>query len=639
MVCDFKSLRSIGILTSLSFGIAACGGGGGSSPPDTTPNAFTLAASVGAEISAAVTSNTITVGGIDAASAISVTGGEYSVNSGAFTGTAGTVTNGQMVQVRGTSSDMFDQTATVRLTIGGVSGDFVITTRMIDETPDAFTFTPVTGAMLSTAVTSNAITVAGIDNSAGISIADGEYRIGTGTFTSTAGTVDNGQSVEVRRTSAATVSTDAATTLTIGGVAGTFTITTLADAVNPTASIVFPPPASMTEGTTVTVRGTAADDSSGVSSVMVNGVAATATDPNGSFDTWSIEDFPLTASSDNTLTVVVTDAAANTNSNAASVMVKSDAMMGDFPDSNNPLSWPVSIALDADRNRLLVGDRELDAILTVDLATGARGVLSDPTTPDNTNLFNSPEGLLIDSANNRAWVGDISADIVFEVDLVSGARTIKSSDTIPDANLPFNSPREMIIDPNNSARLLVSDQAFGITAMDISLGTRTVFSSATRNGGVPDTANDISSGKGLVFDSVNNRLLVVDSDFSRVLSVDPMTGARTIFSDATRPNADAPLLDDPRTLVLDRERNRLLVNNDGAVDGLIAVDLTSGVRSIFSSPAAPNGINAFMQPEEVFYDGSLGYAFVVDRILDAVLAVDIISGERVFVSRGDTVEP
>lgn len=652
MVCDLKSLRSICILTSASFIIAACGGSGGGGsptptpvPPDTTPNTFTLAPSGGAEISTVITSDAITVAGINAATAISVAGGEYSINSGTFTAAAGTVTNGQMVQVRGTSSDMFDQTATVRLTIGGVSGDFVITTRMLDTTPDAFTFTAATGAALSAVVTSNAITVAGIDNSAPISITDGEYSIDSGTFTTSAGTVDDGQSVQVRRTSSSTVSTDVSTTLDIGGVTSTFTITTLADGTDPQATIAFPPPVSMTEGTTVNIRGTASDDASGVSSVMVNGVAATATGPSGSFDTWEIENLPLTADSDNTLTVAVSDAAGNTNSTAASVMVKSDTAMGDFPDSNNPLSRPVSIALDADRNRLLVGDRDLDAILTVDMATGARGVLSDSTTPDNTNPLNSPEGLLVDSANNRVWVGDLTDDTVFEVSLINGARTITSNDTIPDTNLPFNSPTEMIVDPNDSNRLLISDSSFGITAMDITTGVRTVFSSHTRGGGVPDALNNISGARGIVYDSVDNRLFVVDNNLKRVLSVDPMTGARTIFSEDGMPNADAPLFDDPKSLVLDRERNRLLVNDDEdnsnpqpSIKGLIAVDLTTGSRSIFSDPTTPDDINEFMEPEEVFYDDSLGYALVIDRILDAVLAVDIVSGERVFISRGDSAD-
>ncbi|WP_086931516.1 hypothetical protein [Agarilytica rhodophyticola] len=641
MVCDLKSLRSICILTSASFIIAACGGSGGGGsptptpvPPDTTPNTFTLTPSGGAEISTVITSDAITVAGINAATAISVAGGEYSINSGTFTAAAGTVTNGQMVQVRGTSSDMFDQTATVRLTIGGVSGDFVITTRMLDTTPDAFTFTAATGAALSAVVTSNAITVAGIDNSAPISITDGEYSIDSGTFTTSAGTVDDGQSVQVRRTSSSTVSTDVSTTLDIGGVTSTFTITTLADGTDPQATIAFPPPVSMTEGTTVNIRGTASDDTSGVSSVMVNGVAATATGPNGTFDTWEIENLPLTADSDNTLNVVVSDAAGN--STTTSVMVKSDTAMGDFPDSNNPLSFPSGIAFDSARNLIYISDRDLKAIFSVNLMTGVREILSDNMTQNISTPLDLPEGLLIDETNEILWVSDALAGTIFEVRLNGGLREVKSSSTVPDSILPFSAPREMILDPNDASRLLVSDQNFGITTMNIAGGGRTVFSSQRPDRGpVPstDTSNRILNARGIVFDDADNRLFLVDSQLLLIYSLDPLTGARTIFSDAM-----TPAFDDPRTLVIDRERNRLLVNNDGAIDGLIEVDLDTGTRLIFSDSTTPDNVNAFSQPEEIHYDDSLGYAFVVDRILDAVLAVDIVSGERVFISRGDSVD-
>ena len=49
-------------------------------------------------------SNAVTVSGINAAAAISITGGEYSIGGGAYTSSAGTVSNGQALTVRLTSS-------------------------------------------------------------------------------------------------------------------------------------------------------------------------------------------------------------------------------------------------------------------------------------------------------------------------------------------------------------------------------------------------------------------------------------------------------------------------------------------------------------------------------------------------------
>ena len=75
--------------------------------------------------------------------------------------------------------------------------------------------------------------VAGINAPATISVTDGEYSIDGGAFTPAAGMIDSGQTVAVRHTSSASNSTDTTTTLTIGGVAGTFTSITVAPAGNP----------------------------------------------------------------------------------------------------------------------------------------------------------------------------------------------------------------------------------------------------------------------------------------------------------------------------------------------------------------------------------------------------------------------
>jgi hypothetical protein len=98
-----------------------------------------------------------------------------------------------------------------------------------DTTPNAFSFTDVTGVPLNTQETSNTITVGGINDASPISVTGGSYSVGcTATFTATAGTINNGQTVCVRHTSSASYSTATNTVLTIGGVPDTFTSTTAA---------------------------------------------------------------------------------------------------------------------------------------------------------------------------------------------------------------------------------------------------------------------------------------------------------------------------------------------------------------------------------------------------------------------------
>lgn len=199
---------------------------------DTTPAPFYFTDQTDVALATVVTSNTITVGGINASTAISITGGKYSRNGGAFTSASGSVYNGDTVRARQTSSSSYSTTTNTVLTIGGVKDTFSVTTQTggADTTPDAFGFAAQTGVALNTVVTSIAATITGINAPAPVSVSGGSYSINGGAFTSAAGSLNNGDSVRVRLTSSSQHSTQTTATLTIGGVQGIFQVTTLADA-------------------------------------------------------------------------------------------------------------------------------------------------------------------------------------------------------------------------------------------------------------------------------------------------------------------------------------------------------------------------------------------------------------------------
>ncbi len=97
-----------------------------------------------------------------------------------------------------------------------------------DPTPEPFLFTDQVDVVEGTQITSNTVTVAGINFAVPISVVGGQYSIGcTGSFTGTAGTILNGQSVCVRHVSAIAQTTATNTTLTVGSYSDTFTSTTL----------------------------------------------------------------------------------------------------------------------------------------------------------------------------------------------------------------------------------------------------------------------------------------------------------------------------------------------------------------------------------------------------------------------------
>src|SRR5690606_22431244 len=130
---------------------------------DTTPDAFSFAAVTGANLDALISSDPVTISGINAPAAVTITGGEYAINDGAWASEPGSISAGQAIRVRVQSSDAFETETSATVTVGGVDAIFSITTAPEDTTPDAFTFTAVTSAERDVMVTSNAITVAGIN--------------------------------------------------------------------------------------------------------------------------------------------------------------------------------------------------------------------------------------------------------------------------------------------------------------------------------------------------------------------------------------------------------------------------------------------------------------------------------------------
>ena len=177
-----------------------------------------------------VTSNAVTLAEIGTNVPISIIDGLFSVNGAPVTNLPTTVKDGDIVTVRVTASANFGVTTTATLTVGGINKTFSVTTAFANTAPAAFVFNSQAGVALGTVVTSNSITVSGINAPAPISIVGGLYSVNGLTFTNALGTVKNGDVVVVQQTVSASPNTLTAATLTIGGVSATFDVITRVDA-------------------------------------------------------------------------------------------------------------------------------------------------------------------------------------------------------------------------------------------------------------------------------------------------------------------------------------------------------------------------------------------------------------------------
>jgi poly(3-hydroxybutyrate) depolymerase len=204
-------------------------------PVDTTPDAFGFTHVSGVGQSVTVSSNVVTIGGIDAPASISIAGGpgsQYRINGGGWTSAAGSINNGQTVQVRHTSANAPGTTVESVLTIGGVEGKFRSTTAGTagnDTDPDAFSFGTKTGQQPSTEVASDAQVLDGYDAPAPVTAGSGtQYSLGClgNNWTSAPGTLNVGQSICVRHTTASGSNALRKTSLRVGSVVGYFTTRT-----------------------------------------------------------------------------------------------------------------------------------------------------------------------------------------------------------------------------------------------------------------------------------------------------------------------------------------------------------------------------------------------------------------------------
>jgi methionine-rich copper-binding protein CopC len=181
-------------------------------------------------------------------------------------------------------------------------GSFALVDTVGDTTPDSFSFSDQTNVAVSTVITSDTITVAGITGAAAISVTSGEYKIGSGSFTSTAGTVNNGDTVTVQHTSSSSFSTNTDTMLTIGGVSDTFTSTTVAAPVDTTA----PTTATLTpidDATNIAIATNIVIEFSEIVNVNSGNILIKLTSDDSVFATIPVTDAQVTGTGTNTITI------------------------------------------------------------------------------------------------------------------------------------------------------------------------------------------------------------------------------------------------------------------------------------------------------------------------------------------------
>lgn len=627
-------VRLIALFFFLAVIVTACGGGGGGdSTPDTTPNAFSFSANANAPVGFASDSESVSIAGIDASTSISINGGEYSVNGGEFTSGAGTVSVSDTVQVRVLASTEFGEISEATLTIGGVAGTYTVTT----AEPDAFTFGSEDDAEINREFISEEVTLRGITGDAPIVVINGEYSIAGGDYVSGTGTITAGQTVRVRTTSAGEPSTGKIVTLTIGGVAGEYIVTTIADTDAPVVNIVFPPENSMTESDFILVRGTATDLST-VSSLSIVATSGTvvATSDDG-FATWEAL-VPLDEGG-NTLTVSVMDGLGNFNDTANEVRLLLDDELGLFPNDLTELSFVQTLVVDVANNRLLLSAGNTPVIHEVNLATGERRPFSDSETENSDGAtITIPNSILI--RGSSAIVLDTGSDMMYSVNLESGERSLISDNDVSFGVPEFSSPRDMIIDPSNSNQVWVldGDQFFSV---NLSSGLKVTIST---------TGVDLATGSfgSLTYDELSDTVFIINRSDSGgeskgVYELNLSNNEIEAYStNITHPSQVQ--FNTPNYNITSHSGTNALFIGDVLEQRIVKVNLISLEREIFSGDSSlnvigfPQGIYPVEGREYILVPNSVENPDVEDGIFSSIHAIDVINGNRVIVTKWQGID-
>jgi streptogramin lyase len=295
---------------------------------------------------------------------------------------------------------------------------------------------------------------------------------------------------------------------------------------------------------------------------------------------------------------------------------------------------PVGVAVEASGD-LVVIDRASQSVFRVDPTTGDRTLISGASVGAGP-LFEGLSSIAVDTGGDLVVV-DSSLPAVLRVDSATGDRSA-ISDAANGIGPALALPNDVAIEASGS--LIVTDYSLAaLVRIHPMTGDRVIVS-------------DALTGVGPAFGSflevavaASGDLLVSSLMFSaatrHILRVDPVTGDRTVvYGDGI---GTGPWWAAPTDLVVDAGGADLLVADSYYV-GILTIDSTTGNRAVLSggSSSTSAGVGPWFGPNvlegvpptrlTIALEGS-GDLVVADSVLGAVFRVDSLTGERTIVSR------
>ncbi|MBP6866390.1 MAG: peptidoglycan-binding protein [Candidatus Pacebacteria bacterium] len=271
--------------------------------------------------------------------------------------------------------------------------------------------------------------------------------------------------------------------------------------------------------------------------------------------------------------------------------------------------------------------------------------------------LSDPKGLAFDSVNNRLFVsgvnriliydtttitnGEAAVNVLGQADFTSSVYSTTSSTLITPDGISYDSANSrLFVADEANRRVLVYDVTIitdGEAAVNV-LG-QTLFTTSTN----ATTATGMSGPKGVSYDSVNNRLFVVDEDNSRVLVYDTTSitngeAAVNVLGQAlfttNNGGTTSTSMYYPRAVTVDTTNNRLFVSdyNNSRVMVYDITSITDGEAAVnvlgqanFTSGTGSTSSIRLDGPYGIYYDNSNNLVFVGDYSNNRIIIYDTTS--------------
>ncbi len=370
----------------------------------------------------------------------------------------------------------------------------------------------------------------------------------------------------------------------------------------PGLAFTFPPAAAATDQATLTVTGTT---DRAVGGVVVNGVAAASDD---GFRTWRA-DVPLDPG-------VTTLRAVADKGTTKRDITRTDVAM----------SRPSGLAYDAMTDTAWVVDQD-GALIEIDLEAGKRRRVDASGVEFDRELFpglpiltvTPPQDVAVDTDSRSAYV--TSHNAVLRVDLDTGVRSFFATGNVPGRGVPpvgIQRGGSIYLDQTHQ-RLVVCDRdRRALLLIDHDTRVQTVVVAGGELTGLM---------RAMLYDAHRNVVYSFRDDVKRI---DPETGDVVVVSAA----GSGPDIS-PNAVGADVGPGAVsLYIADPDLRGIIEIDLIGGSRR-----ELPGSGVAFVDPRDLVFDMQRNRLLVVDRGLDALIAVSLATGERTIVHGNGSALP